>query len=90
MSTKAAAEMLLNDGGYFNALDVGRLFGKSSQQGQRFINNLVDDPRYKVEQKFTPEHRIKVVSIAGRKQSIDVLQNTALLFARPKSLMGDA
>ena len=42
-----------------------------------------------VEQKDLAEPQIKVISIDGRKQSIDKLQNSALLFARPKSLIGE-
>ena len=88
MSTELAAEKLLDDGGYFTAIEVARLFGQSTQHGQRYIDNLLANPRFKIKQRFKPVHKIKVLSIDGRKQSIDKLQNGAPLFARPKSLSG--
>lgn len=90
MSTERAAETLLNNGGFYTAIEVGRIFGHSTQQGMRYVNNLINNPRFEVEQITQPELKIKVVSIDGRKQSIDTLQNNALLFARPKLLSGGA
>ena len=88
MSTEIAAETLLNTGKFYTAIEIARIFGQSTQSGKRYMNNLINNPRFVVEQKDLAEPQIKVISIDGRKQSIDKLQNSALLFARPKSLIG--
>lgn len=88
MSATRAAEILLNKGTFYTALEIGRIFGQSTQQGQRFMNDLINNPRYEIEHVIDGEPKVKVISINGRKQSIDNLQNSALLFARPKSLSG--
>mgnify|MGYP003631536347 CR=1 FL=1 len=89
MSTELAAETLLNAGKFYTAIEIARIFGQSTQHGKRYMNNLINNPRFVVEQKDLAEPQIKVISIDGRKQSIDKLQNSALLFARPKSLIGE-
>lgn len=86
MSATRAAEILLNKGTFYTALEIGRLFGQSTQQGQRYMNDLINNPRFEIEHVIDDEPKVKVISINGRKQSIDKLQNNALLFARPKSL----
>lgn len=88
MSTEIAAEKLLNAGKFYTAIEIARIFGQSTQHGKRYMNNLINNPRFAVEQILTPEHQIKVLSIDGRKQSIDKLQNSALMFSRPNLLRG--
>lgn len=87
MSAEFAAERLLDSGKFFTAIEIARIFGQSTMQGQRYINNITKNPRFEIEQKLNPQ-RIRVLSIDGRKQSIDKLQNTTLLFSRPKLLSG--
>ncbi|EGI72863.1 hypothetical protein PH505_bb00110 [Pseudoalteromonas distincta] len=90
MSATRAAEILLNKGTFHTALEIARIFGQSTQHGQRYMNDLVNSPQFEIEHCFDGEPKVKVISINGRKQSIDNLQNNALLFARPKSLSGGA
>tara|TARA_Y100000780_G_scaffold186390_1_gene172947 strand:+ start:36395 stop:36667 length:273 start_codon:yes stop_codon:yes gene_type:complete len=90
MSATRAAEVLLNNGGFYTVIEVARIFGQSTQHGMRYVNSLIDNPRFEVETITHPELKIKVISIDGRKRSIDKLQNTALLFSRPKLLSGSA
>lgn len=88
MSATRAAEILLNKGTFYTALEIARIFGQSTQHGQRYMNDLINNPQFEIEHCAEGEPKVKVISINGRKKSIDNLQNSALLFARPKSLVG--
>lgn len=90
MSATRAAEILLNKGTFYTALEIARIFWQSTQHGQRYMNDLINNPQFEVEHCIDGEPKVKVISINGRKQSIDTLQNSTLLFARPKLLSGGA
>ena len=88
MNTHSAAEKMLSTGLFYNEVLLARAFGESAANGARCIKNICNNDRYTVEIKESTIKCIKVTAIDGRSVTIDQLQNAALLFKRPRLLVG--
>jgi len=88
MNAHQAAERMLQTGLFYTASTLGHAFGESAVSGARCIKNICNNDRYTVEIKESPIKCIKVTAIDGRSVTIDQLQNAALLFKRPRLLVG--
>lgn len=81
--TQKAAELMLSTGEWYTAGDLGHQLGISAQQASGLIYNIRNSGKYKVEQTAVPGRKVKVVSVAGRSQSLNALWRSAIFGRQP-------
>lgn len=89
MTVKKAAEFMLSIQTYQSAQDLARQFGVSQLKANDWISSICNNARYTVVvMGHGDDIKISVESIDGRKRTIQSISNEALLFQRPRMLVG--
>lgn len=82
-STIKAAEKMLQTQQFYNSLALAKVFGVSTNRAATWLKNIKEQESYQTLESKDQSGSIKVLSINGRKASIEDLQTRALLFKRP-------
>jgi 23S rRNA pseudoU1915 N3-methylase RlmH len=82
-STIKAAEKMLQTQQFYNSLALAQVFGVSTNRAATWLKNIKEQESYQTLESKDQSGSIKVLSINGRKASIEDLQTRALLFKRP-------
>ncbi|MDN3489808.1 hypothetical protein [Pseudoalteromonas sp. APC 3694] len=82
-STIKAAEKMLQTQQFYNSLALAKVFGVSTNRAATWLKNIKEQESYQTLESTDQSGSIKVLSINGRKASIEDLQTRALLFKRP-------
>lgn len=85
-STIKAAEKMLQTQQFYNSLALAQVFGVSTNRAATWLKNIKEQESYQILESTDQSGSIKVLSINGRKASIEDLQTRALLFKRPSIL----
>lgn len=75
--TRKAAELMLGKG-WFTSATLGEAMGISAREASGLLFNIRNSSIYEIEETPLPGRKIKVVSVAGRSQSVSSLWNKML------------
>lgn len=88
MSTEKAAEIMITTGNFYSAKALAQEFHVSERRASGWLNTMIKSERYETIQCKSDSNKVKVITIDGRKRTLNQIQHDVLLFRRPTMLTG--
>ena len=86
LSVNDAAELMLENGGYFTAKKLAKHFDVSTRRASSWLGVIKSDVKNRT---TNWGESVKLLGVGDRKVSLSQLQKKALIFERPKIPIGD-